>query len=488
MELTHAPDNLIDAASHDASLMAPEGSGALDVTGGGRAPAMLEITLDHPADFAGWRAAARRLWAAGIEPEAVRWRVGGPQPSLFEAAAVLPADAGASSPACSVPRRFVQLAEQVALHADPGRFALLYRLLVRLARGERRLLHSTTDPDVAQALAMAAAVRRCARRMQALLRFEQVATGQGTWLLAWHEPEHHVVERVAACFVRRCAGMRWSIVTPWRSAHWNGTELRLGQGGRRGDVPDEGSPAAAWRAYHASVVEPIWRQVRRPVVPVARPAVPPVREREAATPQHMAGQPASLAEAREAAALCRACPLWARATATVFGEGPRDAAVMLVGEQPGDQDDREGRPFLGPSGQVLDRALADAGLDRGAVYLTNALKHFKHARRSGRRIQQSPERHEVERCRHWLDTERRLVRPRLVVALGVTAASALLGRPVSLQLERGRVTALEDGSHVLVTAHPSSILRIPDPAAQGREYRRLVGDLLLALPYLRRAA
>lgn len=475
---------------------------------------MLEVTLGHQADFEGWRAAARRLWAAGVAPEAVRWRVGGDQPGLFEAASGVEGEGGKPTAACNVPRSFVQLAEQAALHADPGRFALLYRLLYRIGQGERRLMQRPTDPDVARAQAMAAAVRRCAHKMKAFLRFKEVATDEGKRFLAWFEPEHYVLERVAELFARRFTGMRWSIVTPYRSAHWDGVKLGFGPGGRRADVPAESAPDEAWRAYGAGILDPARRldlPEARPARPLARAAPPrveamaaqdggepgrkgkvvalPRRPRRAAASAVVGRpEPQTLPEAREAAAACRACPLWARATRTVFGEGPRDAAVMLVGEQPGDRDDLDGRPFVGPAGQLLDRALRDAGLDRGSLYLTNAVKHFKHALRSKRRIQQSPARHEIEACRHWLDAERRLVRPELIVALGATAATALLGRPVSLGLERGRVTELPEGGHLLVTEHPSAILRIPDATAQAREYRRLVGDLLLAVPYLRRAA
>ncbi|MEK0082371.1 UdgX family uracil-DNA binding protein [Benzoatithermus flavus] len=444
-------------------------------------PAPLEITLEHQADFAGWRAAARRLWAAGVPPEAVRWRVDGAQPSLFEAS-LDPAVAAAPRAVCNVPRRFLELAEKVALHADPGRFALLYRLLVRIGRGERQLLSRSGDPDVERAEAMAAAVRRSAAKMKALLRFKEVTTGEGRCFVGWFEPEHYVLERVAAFFADRFGTMRWAIATPYRSVRWDGERLRFGPGGRRGEVPAEDAPEAAWRAFHAG----IWQAAPASGEPAREGKGVPLPERPVPADRP---EPSTLAEAREAAAACRACPLWARATRTVFGEGPRDAAVMLVGEQPGDRADREGRPFVGPASRVLDRALADAGLDRSVLYLTDAVKHFKHVRRSQRRIRQTPERREIEACRHWLELERRLVQPRLIVALGVVAAEALLRRPVSLQLERGRMMELPDGGgHALVTEHPSAILRIPDAAAQAREYRRLVGDLLLAVPYLRRAA
>jgi DNA polymerase len=169
--------------------------------------------------------------------------------------------------------------------------------------------------------------------------------------------------------------------------------------------------------------------------------------------------------------------LHASATRTVFGEGPPDAPVMLVGEQPGDDEDLAGRPFVGPAGRMLDRALAGAGIERGRLYLTNAVKHFKFVPRGKRRIHQRPGGYEIEHCRWWLEQELALVRPQLVVALGATAARALGGRELSVMRERGRPLRLRDGMAGLITVHPSYLLRLPDPAERAREYRRFVADL-----------
>lgn len=184
--------------------------------------------------------------------------------------------------------------------------------------------------------------------------------------------------------------------------------------------------------------------------------------------------------AREAAA-CTLCPLYRNATQTVFGEGPARAGIMLVGEQPGDQEDLAGHPFVGPAGKVLDRALAEAGLDRKQTYLTNAVKHFKNEPRGKKRLHKRPNRYEVEVCRVWLRREIEIVRPRLILALGVTAAVALAGRPVVLSRERGRVLDFTDGQRGMVTAHPSSILRMPDQAARHAAFAALVKDLKAAV-------
>jgi uracil-DNA glycosylase family protein len=195
----------------------------------------------------------------------------------------------------------------------------------------------------------------------------------------------------------------------------------------------------------------------------------------------MKGRAAQLKRTAKEAAACTRCPLYRHATQTVFGEGPVGAAIMMVGEQPGDQEDRAGRPFVGPAGKVLDRALAAAGIDREEVYLTNAVKHFKNEPRGKKRLHKRPNRYETEVCKVWIDKEISLVRPQLILALGVTAAQSLTGqRTIVLSRERGRVLELPDGRRGMVTTHPSAILRMPDEAARRAGFSALVKDLRMA--------
>lgn len=191
----------------------------------------------------------------------------------------------------------------------------------------------------------------------------------------------------------------------------------------------------------------------------------------------------TLSRVRQDAARCRRCPLWQHATQTVFGEGPARAAMMLVGEQPGDQEDLIGRPFVGPAGRVLDEALEAAGIHRADVYVTNAVKHFKNEPRGKRRLHKKPNEAEIDACRWWLDKERALVRPRLTVALGGSAASALLGGKVSIGRMRGRPIPAEPTT-LWITVHPSYVLRIPDRPARRAEFARLVNDLAAAGAWL----
>jgi len=180
---------------------------------------------------------------------------------------------------------------------------------------------------------------------------------------------------------------------------------------------------------------------------------------------------------RGEAASCRACPLWRNATQTVFGEGRPDAEIMFVGEQPGDKEDREGRPFVGPAGLLLDRALADAGVDRRRVYVTNAVKHFKFEPRGKRRLHKRPNASEIKICRRWLTGEIEAIGPRLIVALGATAAQGLAGRPIPVGVNRGTVLDLEGGLRAFITIHPSSLLRVDDEEDRRSRYAQFVSEL-----------
>lgn len=192
----------------------------------------------------------------------------------------------------------------------------------------------------------------------------------------------------------------------------------------------------------------------------------------------------SLEALADAEATCTRCPLYADATRVVPGEGPRDAALMFVGEQPGDREDQQGRPFVGPAGEVFMTALDRVGIDRAGVFVTNAVKHFKFVRRGKRRIHQKPDASEIDHCRWWLDLERRLVRPRLVVAMGATAARGVFRRPLAIARNRGAVRTLDDGAHGLVTVHPSYLLRLDDEAQKRREWNAFLGDLAVARDWL----
>ena len=188
----------------------------------------------------------------------------------------------------------------------------------------------------------------------------------------------------------------------------------------------------------------------------------------------------SFAQLRAAEAECTRCPLYRNATQVVPGEGPTKAHVLIVGEQPGDKEDLAGKPFVGPAGRVLNQALEDAGIERSDTFVTNAVKHFKHEMRGKRRLHKKPNAYEIDRCQWWLNIERTLLRPAVVLALGATAARSLIGRPVTISAVRGTPLELSDLSRLVVTIHPSYLLRIREEADKRREYGMFVEDLKLA--------
>ncbi len=454
------------------------------------------VPLVSEDDYDGWRDAARRLAAAGVSPGAIDWQVGAAGGSLF-------ADPGQPLPEepngeLRVPRAFPALAQTALLHSDPERFALLYTLLLRLHR-EPGLLEDAADPLVRRVEGLARVVRRDIHKMRAFVRFREITEGDGTpRFVAWFEPEHHIVRANAGFFVRRFAAMRWSILTPRLSIDWDGETLREGPGADRSQAPAEDAVEDMWKAYYAAIFNPArlkidamaremprkyWKNL--PEAQLIAPLIAGAQARESgmiARRSQVAGHgAANLAALAEEAQACRRCPLWRDATQCVFGEGPPQASLMIVGEQPGDEEDLAGRPFVGPAGRVLTRALGDAGLDRNAVYVTNAVKHFKFVLRGKRRLHQSPTSGEIEACRWWLDQEIALVRPRSVLMLGASAVRGVTGRAGSVGRMRGTPVPIGadggDAVQALATWHPAFILRQPDRDASARSYDELVEDL-----------
>ena len=454
------------------------------------------VPLSAPDDFDGWRAAARVLLMAAVPPERVSWQPPGADCSDLFTAPVsgLPSiPDGAALPRVS--RQFVELAGKAALHSDPSRFDLLYRLLWRL-QSRPGLLGLAPDPDVRALNDLARGVRRDIHKMRAFVRFRAITDeGGADCYVAWFEPQHNILRANAAFFVNRFAAMRWSILTPAGSLHWDGQTLREGPPARRGDAPDGDPAEALWRTYYGSIFNParlkvgamlkeMPRRYRKnlPEAALIPALVAGAQAREAnmvkAGTFEFGEAPNSLGQIAEGVAVCRRCPIGCNGTRAVAGEGPAKARLMIVGEQPGDQEEEGGRPFIGPAGQLLRAGLADAGIDAGASWITNAVKHFKFTPQptGKRRLHQSPTAGEIDTCRWWLDGERALVRPQLVLALGASAARGVLGKTVSVQRERGQGRSLPDGSELWITVHPSYLLRLRDDGRE-KEKARFAADL-----------
>jgi DNA polymerase len=468
------------------------------------------VALRSEIDFSGWRDAARRLVLNCVSPEEVTWAID-PVHATDAAASLptLPADA-----VLNVRRSFLARAEDVICHSDPARFAFLYKLLWRLAR-EPELAKIASDPDVRRLEAMEKAVHRDIHKMRAFVRFRRLKIKDSESYVAWFEPSHFILERNSEFFVRRFAGMRWMILTPYASAEWDGEMLSFGRGASKTDLPRDDDTEELWKTYFTSIFNPsrlkvkamqsempkkYWRNLpEASLIPqmiagahqaaremIARLPSPAPAHHERIQARHWKhGQVAvndghdatTIAELKEAAKACRICPLWRDATQTVFGEGPSKAKLVFVGEQPGDYEDLVGKPFVGPAGQIFDATLAEAEIDRAQVYVTNAVKHFKFEPRGKRRIHRTPNAREVEVCRWWLDHELALIEPELVVALGASAAQSLLGRPIAVTKMRGETIEREDGLKVFITIHPSFILRIPDADTKQAERTRFIGDM-----------
>ncbi|SFD49748.1 DNA polymerase [Sulfitobacter brevis] len=467
------------------------------------------VPLPRLGTFDAWRDAARRLASHGVNGSQIEWRMAGDAPSLFDEAAALPPP---TEFPLNVPRDFPALARQVCASRTAGAFSLLYDLLIRVA-DRPKLLTNRADPSVQRAEEIAKNIRRDMHKMKAFLRFREVgsAGSERRRFVSWFEPDHRIEENIAGFFTRRFADMDWAIITPEVTTRFeNGTLSQIAQHSERPDLSDE--TEELWRTYYANIFNPArlkikamqaempkkyWKnlpeadlipgliaqaEARTLAMAAAAPSIAPVGA--ARITQRLHDTQVETAPVRDALQSCTRCPLAATATQAVAGEGPALAALMIVGEQPGDFEDLAGRPFVGPAGQAFDALAIEAGLDRSAAYVTNAVKHFKFQPRGKRRIHQSPNASEVQHCRWWLTREIAEVQPALMLALGATAALALTGDGSKITARRGTVERGLDGRPVLITYHPAFLLRQQGDAERTKQTALMRADLALAAEML----
>ncbi|EFL88421.1 UdgX family uracil-DNA binding protein [Ahrensia sp. R2A130] len=511
---------------------------------------MLTLPLQSPDDFEGWRAGAKQALAQGLSSADVLFQVDGGEDDLFgEPPAATPSTPTVATTTPTVPKAFIDLARNVVCHSDSERFALLYRLLLRL-QSERSLMAQPSDPDVWRASRLAKEIRRDAHKMKAFVRFrktgETVEFGTGSTreqFVAWFEPTHNIVRHTSGFFMRRFTGMDWSILTPRGCAHWDGKALTFSPAVDKSQAPADDALEDYWRTYYASIFNPArlktqamqsempkkyWKNLpeaalipdliksareRENMMVESEPTAPNpalMRNREMPVPTdgfiHELPPQAplnDLGSLNDMLKNCRACPLWQPATQTVCGAGTQRASIMLVGEQPGDNEDLQGQAFIGPAGKILEAAFEEVGIDRADTWLTNAVKHFKFEPRGKRRIHQNPSVGEIDHCSWWLQRELALVQPRVVVALGASAVRGLTGKthklgdlrgnatPLASLMKKGRELPLElsglggngandTGVQLVATYHPSYILRVPNEQARADARTALLDGLRLA--------
>ncbi len=461
--------------------------------------------------FAEWREAARELLAFDIAPHAVKWLAQDGGGDLFSGAPAAPAafdaiDLAHPQPVLHLPRRLMDMLQSAACCRVPDRWAFLYRVVWRWQHGEQEVL-SAADQDGGRLHAMVKAVHREEHDMHAYIRFRERPEAAGApRFVAWFEPAHDVLPQVAQHFVSRMGRISWMIATPDASVLWDGATLH-NTGPLMDSAADlEDAGEALWLTYYRSIFNParlnekllqshipsrFWKHLPEgAAVPemVSRAAAgarrtgqaEAVGQRRGTTIPIAADQAQPQRQAPSTLDQCRRCELWQHATQAVGGTGPQHARIMLVGEQPGDQEDLAGKPFVGPAGQLLDEVLAEAGIERRAVYLTNAVKHFKWEPRGKRRLHKTPAQREIEACAYWLEQELAQVRPEVVVALGSTALKAVLGAShVTLKDTLGQPIR-HGGRWVVTVYHPSYVLRVPDDAMQSQARAVMVDGLKLA--------
>ncbi|TFW11390.1 DUF4130 domain-containing protein [Massilia arenosa] len=484
---------------------APDAAGGNGLSASQSAAAGFAVCV---ASFAEWRDAARDLLLHGVAPHEVQWAGEGQGGDLLSTGAAAPIPRGKPGDAATLapstqphlPRTLMEMLQTAACCRVPDRWGLLYRVVWRWQQGEHDVM-SPADPDGARLAGMVKAVSREIHDMHAYVRFrERPADAGAPRFVAWFEPQHDVLPQVAGHFKRRMGGTSWMIATPDATVMWDGATLHTTGPLLRGPADIEDAGEALWLTYYQSIFNParlnaplmqshipsrFWKnlpegavvphmvsaaaagarkvgqmeavgQRKGRVIPVAAEDAQPERQ-----------QPSTLDE-------CRRCELWKNATQGVGGQGARHAKIMVVGEQPGDQEDIAGLPFVGPAGQLLDRAIAQASVDRAKLYITNAVKHFKWEPRGKRRLHKTPAQREIDACHYWLEGELASVKPKVVVTLGGTALKAVLEDPKATLKDAMGEPFLHQDRWIVATYHPSYALRVPDHESREAAFNAIV--------------
>ena len=472
-----------------------------------------------------WRNIARRLVSERVAPNEVQLVDDNGQQALFGEQPELEISNESTSnlpKPFRVSREFLSLAETVGYHQSESRWNLLYRTLWRIVHEQPQLMKVTTDDDILRLSKMEKEVRRDAHKMKAFVRFRKIVRDGEEYFIAWHRPDHKIVRKVAPFFSRRFKAMNWTILTPNESVVWDQQELVYGDGVPRSEAPSGDELEELWKTYYGHIFNPARIKIKmmKSEMPVRHwPTLPEteiiadlladaprrvekmIREHEGFAEtalnviENRKEMPKSLTQLRNIAAQCQACDLHRDASQTVFGEGPKNAKIVFVGEQPGDREDIVGRPFVGPAGQIFNQAVAAAGIARETVYITNIVKHFKftmadsaqpsfsgNEKLSGkRRLHQRPSAREIRCCRPWFDAEWNfLAEAEVLVCLGATSAKAIISPNFRITSSRGNFVPSDYCPNTIATWHPSAILRTPDPEQRQDKLNQMITDLTAA--------
>jgi probable DNA metabolism protein len=455
------------------------------------------------ANFEQWRNTARALLAQGLRPDQVQWS-DDEGAGLFDARDSVSSSTQPTS-TLRIARELLQQLELASCHCSERRYALLYKILWRWQQGERDAF-SPADEDGAELTAMIKAIKREEHDMHAYVRFRERSDDAGPRFVAWYEPTHDVLKRVGPHFAQRMGKASWMIATPRATLAWDGQSLQLA-----GPLPappsrlqDPGE--ALWLSYYRSIFNPArvnmrllqshipsrhWKNLPEgelvpEMVKQAHAGARKIGQFEAVGRRKGSTIPIAADDAQprrpDKGKLdeCRRCELWERATQAVPGKGATHARIMLVAEQPGDQEDLAGEPLVGPAGKLLDAALAAAGVERQSLYLTNAVKHFGWELRGKRRIHKTPTQRNVDACHGWLEEELAKVGPKVVVTLGATALKAVTGLKQAKLGEMLGPAMLVEGRQIGATYHPSFVLRVTDEEGKKKAFDALVDALQLA--------
>lgn len=444
--------------------------------------------------FEAWRKSARRLLEDKIHYEDVIWETAD-SGSLFD---LMSDSAGEKPSLIKIPRDFIETAHFVSAFNDDSTWSLLYRLLYRIVFENREIMQIALDNDVLEFERKRNLVSRDLHKMKAFVRFKEIKKNDQSIYVAWHRPDHRVLKFSAPFFTDRFNGMNWIIFTEDESMHWINNELTFGPGisQREADAFDE--TEELWKTYYASIFNPARLKINmmKKELPVRHWKTLPeaelidglIKEAPNMVQEFYDSQRTSaiasipknvstLSELKAALPTCGACTICPKATGPVFGEGPSDADIVFVGEQPGNEEDLAGSPFVGPAGRLFMDALARADISRSEVYLTNAVKGFKFKDQDGFRKHLNPSASEISACRPWVKAELEMIKPRVLVCLGASAAQSIFGKMMKVGESQGKVFQTSHSDYTIILPHPSAILRMQDENEKARMHEHFINEI-----------